>query len=162
MNSVYIDSSVSATPIYIGPNNASVVILGNTNCPIIANGLLNASNLSTRMLNLTNGRGEIGQVLTSGGSAGSVSWGTAGPSYKTGTINEPSASTRTLQSFGYTFTSPLPPNVYLTYDGGNNATNIVAISLAGFEGVANNWTGFYYLTSTPGGVGTKIYWLATN
>ncbi len=114
------------------------------------------------LLDLTNGIGNIGQVLISGGSAGSVSWGAPGPTYITGTINTPSASTRTLQSFGYTFASTLPPNVYLTCDGGNNATTILVAGLAGFEGVSNNWTGFYYLTSTAGGVGTKIYWLATN
>jgi len=39
MNSVCIDSAVAATPIYIGPNNASSVVIGNANCSTNINGL---------------------------------------------------------------------------------------------------------------------------
>ena len=40
MNSVYIDSAVASSPIYIGPTNASSVIIGNANCSTIVNGPL--------------------------------------------------------------------------------------------------------------------------
>lgn len=38
MNSVYIDSSVASSPIYLGPTNASSVIIGNANCSTFVNG----------------------------------------------------------------------------------------------------------------------------
>lgn len=39
MNSVYIDSAVAASPIYIGPTNANSVIIGNTNSRTTIQGL---------------------------------------------------------------------------------------------------------------------------
>lgn len=39
MNSVYIDSAVASSPIYIGPNNASSVIIGNANSTTTIQGL---------------------------------------------------------------------------------------------------------------------------
>lgn len=39
MNSVYIDSAVAASPIYIGPTNANSVIIGNTNSTTTIQGL---------------------------------------------------------------------------------------------------------------------------
>jgi hypothetical protein len=80
-----------------------------------------------------------------------------------GTIPTPDASTvRVLQAFGTTFTSTLPPKVYLTYDAGATSTNIITVCLAGFGGVANAWTGFYYLTSTSsaGVADSKLNWVA--
>lgn len=40
MNSVYIDSAVPSSPIYLGPNNASSVIIGNANASTTINGPL--------------------------------------------------------------------------------------------------------------------------
>jgi hypothetical protein len=40
MNSVYIDSAVAASPIYIGPTNANSVIIGNATAPTTVNGAL--------------------------------------------------------------------------------------------------------------------------
>lgn len=81
-----------------------------------------------------------------------------------GSIPTPNATTRTLQAFGTTFTGTLPPKVYLTYDAGSSSTSIVTVCLAGFDGIAGAWTGFYYLTSTSsaGIVGSKLNWIAVN
>ena len=79
-----------------------------------------------------------------------------------GTIATPNATTRVAQAFGTTFTSTLPPKVYLTYDAGATSTNIITVCLAGFVGVAGAWTGFYYLTSTSsaGVADSKLNWVA--
>lgn len=80
-----------------------------------------------------------------------------------GSIPTPNATTaRVAQSFGTTFTSTLPPKVYLTYDAGSTSTNIITVCLAGFVGIAGAWTGFYYLTSTSsaGVADSKLNWVA--
>ena len=50
MNSVYIDSAVAATPIYIGPNNASSVVIGNANATTIIQGLPIGNMIGTPLL----------------------------------------------------------------------------------------------------------------
>ena len=49
MNSVYIDSATPATPIYIGPNNASSVVIGNANATttVSINGITNIARNTT-------------------------------------------------------------------------------------------------------------------
>jgi len=135
---------------------ASTVNIGNSFKTVSIGDLIDLKKVS-----ISSSRGVAGEALLSGGPSGNVTWGTI-VSYKTGFVDAPSASTRTLVTFGYTFTSTATPYVYLTYDGGSSATTIVVVGVAGFQGSANAWTGFYYLTSSAGGAGTKMYWLATN
>ena len=52
MNSVYIDSAVPATPIYIGPNNASSIIIGNNNCTTNLIGSLNIGTSTPNTVNI--------------------------------------------------------------------------------------------------------------
>jgi hypothetical protein len=109
------------------------------------------------LLNLTNGLGTAGQVLTSGGSGGSLTWATA---FQSGSFIPTYSSSASVASpaFGTTFTTTLPPTVLLTCDVGTG-TNIVIPCVAGFQGSAGAWTGFYYLLSASGA--TKLNYFAS-
>jgi hypothetical protein len=52
MNSVYIDSAVPSSPIYLGPNNASSVIIGNANCTTTLVGPLNIGTTTANTVNI--------------------------------------------------------------------------------------------------------------
>ena len=66
MNSVYIDSAVAASPIYIGPTNANAVTIGNATSNTFVNGLFNA-NISTSSVDVAStGTLNIGSSLTTG------------------------------------------------------------------------------------------------
>ena len=52
MNSVYIDSAVPSSPIYLGPNNASSVIIGNANCTTTLVGPLNIGTTTANTINI--------------------------------------------------------------------------------------------------------------
>jgi hypothetical protein len=69
MNSVYIDSAVSASPIYIGPNNANSVIIGNANCKTTLVGGVKCNNYDR---NNTAQELLIGQSVTGPDTAGNV------------------------------------------------------------------------------------------
>jgi hypothetical protein len=113
------------------------------------------------LLNLTNGLGTAGQVLTSGGSGGSLTWATAsgGGSFQSGSFVPTYSSTASVASpvFGTTFTTTLPPTVLLTCDVGTGSTNIVIPCVAGFQGSAGAWTGFYYLLSASGATNLNYF-----
>jgi len=118
---------VSATPIYIGPNNASSVILGNANCRIIANGLLSASNIS--IINLDTSIGEslgIGNV-----NARTINLGTS-----TSTIYCDSKIKGTSGNYSFDIS---------TNHLGFNYTNLLSLITNGY------WiqTGTYMLSSVP-------------
>lgn len=69
MNSVYIDSALAATPIYIGPNNASSVVIGNTNSTTTLAGTTTSSVLKTTSI----------EPVTSGGNLNIGSSTNTGP-----------------------------------------------------------------------------------
>lgn len=52
MNSVYIDSAVPSSPIYLAPNNASSVIIGNANCTTTLVGPLNIGTTTANTVNI--------------------------------------------------------------------------------------------------------------
>jgi hypothetical protein len=141
-------------PLKIATDTTSSVLMGNIVTPVTID-------TSDFKMAINGSYGTAGQVLTSQGSASSATWTTPTTLYKSGSISNPNATTRTLQAFGYTFTSTNPPKVYLTYDAGSSSTSILTYCVAGIDGVAGAWTGFYYLTSTAGASGSQLNWLAT-
>lgn len=85
MNSVYIDSAVAASPIYIGPTNTNSVIIGNTNATTTLVGTLNIGTTTTNTVNIgkegsaTNisGYTNLG-IVTSGTKSSYIEVGTGG------------------------------------------------------------------------------------
>ncbi len=162
--SIYIGTNTEITPtgINIGQTGVTTTVKDNLTITNGTNTMTFATS-SGRQLLLGDSAGVSGQILVSGGPTGDITWANGG-FYVTGSIATPNATTRTLQAFGYTFTSTLAPKVYLTYDAGSASTSIVTTCLAGIDGVAGAWTGFYYLTSINSSaiVGSKLNWLASN
>ena len=104
--------------------------------------------------------GSAGNVLTSGGSVGSVTWSPAGGSSTiiNGKILNPVYSATTPQL--YTFSSPFTgtiPNVVLTVNNGSSSS--ATIILAGLASVS--LTGFYYVISATPPAGSTLNWFAT-
>jgi hypothetical protein len=113
------------------------------------------------VVNLSNGLGSAGQVLTSGGSTGSLTWTTVsggGSTIVNGKIASPtySATTPTLYSFPTPFTGAIP-NVVLTVDNGSSTSPTIII--AGLASIS--LSGFYYLLSGTPPAGATLNWFAT-
>lgn len=119
--------------------------------------LITASNtFKTEKIILGSSYGTAGQVLVSGGSAGSAGWSTINlvNLMISGSISSPTFSaTPTFYTFPTAFSSI--PNVVLTVDNNNSASAV--IFLCGLASVTT--TGFYYLisSSTTG----KLNWNAS-
>lgn len=120
--------------------------------------LITASNtIQTDKFLLSSSYGTAGQLLASGGSAGTASWVTTtfGPTIQSGSISSPTFSgTPTFYPFPSSFSSI--PIVTLTVDNNNSSSAIII--LCGLASVSVS--GFYYLisSSTTG----KLNWTATS
>lgn len=132
-----------------------VINIGNpsaTIAPIVIGG-------SSVKLAIAGSYGTAGQVLTSGGSGASMTWGASSP-FSKGAITSITSGALT----SYTFPTAIPktvsvsaPDIILT--GANNGTSvIVPITVGAVAGDTTNWTGFSYVTSGSGL--TRISWIA--
>ena len=117
--------------------------------------IITASNtIQVEKVILGSSYGTAGQVIISGGSGASATWGEAVPTVQSGSISSPTFSaTPTFYTFPTAFSSI--PTVVLTVD--NNSSSSAIIILAGLASVTT--TGFYYLisSSTTG----KLNWNAS-
>jgi len=161
-------------PLYIAPSTTidpdtvcSGLNLGNTDIPVqiegttinIGNGGATPSTTILKgLLSVSSSTGTAGQVLTSGGSTGSLAWATPSPSVRSGKISTPtySATTPTLYSFSPAFTGTIP-TVVLTVDNGSSAS--ATIIIAGLASVTLG--GFYYVLSSAVPAGGTLNWYAT-
>jgi hypothetical protein len=160
--------TASPSPLLIGSTQATYTILGNAtstrhNNSVVVQVGTGASPTqyiemislgSNNQLKLNGDAGSASQVLTSGGSSGTLSWTTpySPPSSQKGTIATP-ASVPTTYTFPTAFTGAIP-TVILTADAGTGNTSIYTISLAGVT-----LTGFTYLVSGAGLA--NLNWYAT-
>jgi hypothetical protein len=102
MNSVYIDSAVAASPIYIGPTNANSVIVGNTNSTTSLVGSVNIQNEPTAgnvniksgttasgSINIANSTGSVVTNIGAGTGTGIITIGNPanGTNINSGTVN---------------------------------------------------------------------------
>lgn len=132
-----------------------VINIGNpsaTIAPIVIGG-------SSVKLAINGSYGTAGQVLTSGGSGATMTWGASAP-FSKGAITVITNGALTA----YTFPTPIPktvsvsaPDIIIT--GANGGTNlIVPVTVGVVTEDATNWTGFSYVTSGAGL--TRISWIA--
>lgn len=122
MNVVYIDSALAASPIYIGPNNASSVTIGNTNCTTIIGQSLNLAN--PNFGNPIGGNTSGGQLLVNGDTNGPyasdtgqfIITGNSAPKYRLGFMVDTSFNRTSIQA-GVSGTAIIP--ISLNPGGGN-------------------------------------------
>ncbi len=122
MNSVYIDSAVAASPIYIGPTNASSIIIGNNKCTTIIGQSLNLANPNFGVTIVGNSSG--GQLIVNGDTSGPyasdtgqlIITGNAAPKYRLGFMVDTSLNRASIQA-GVSGTAIMP--ISLNPNGGN-------------------------------------------
>lgn len=183
MNSVYIDSAIAATPIYIGPTNASSVVIGNTNCSTIVNGSLvmgTGKNITLQPSASYVAPTSITQLgyLTNGSAIGSYTWSNnsrvqisnipitqAGTYIVMGSVFLTFASTTGLTNLDIristdnTGTSPNTVTlVYQTWTGGTTINGEVSYQMSGIYTTTVTTTTLYFngiATFTGGGVSNQ-------